>query len=331
MAFSGGKAIGGPQASGILVGRRDLIQSAALQQLDHDTYFEQWNPPAVLFDKQQAGGASGERRRPRREVRQGGDRRPAHGAEALPGGQFRGTSRALARPLRGNRGRPAGRAAARAVALVSRKYRGAPAVELAHPTKTSSASPRSISSSAFRTASRRSTPITPRARRHRVFGPTCLRGGDTAVVIARVRAELGSRAANRLTKAYRLSPAPQDFLPASPEAPAWPVRPPRRPPLRARPVSRLGVSRRDLLLAKVGEHPPGLALQWAAVAAAAREADPQHVILADRGQELAREVLLGPFARTTSASEGAPGRPPAGHRQGARAGPSVSATPRDRA
>lgn len=36
IAFSGGKAIGGPQASGILCGRKGLIASAALQMLDMD-------------------------------------------------------------------------------------------------------------------------------------------------------------------------------------------------------------------------------------------------------------------------------------------------------
>lgn len=51
VAFSGGKAIRGPQGSGILCGRRDLVASAALQNLDQDIFFDQWQPPPGLFDK----------------------------------------------------------------------------------------------------------------------------------------------------------------------------------------------------------------------------------------------------------------------------------------
>ena len=42
VAYSGGKAIGGPQASGILVGRADLIDSVALQHQDMDVYPATW-------------------------------------------------------------------------------------------------------------------------------------------------------------------------------------------------------------------------------------------------------------------------------------------------
>ena len=45
VVFSGGKAIRGPQGTGILCGRRDLIGSAALQQLDLDVRPETWRPP----------------------------------------------------------------------------------------------------------------------------------------------------------------------------------------------------------------------------------------------------------------------------------------------
>jgi L-seryl-tRNA(Ser) seleniumtransferase len=52
VAFSGGKAIRGPQSTGILCGRRDLIAAAALQQLDMDIAPETWNPPEDLIPRQ---------------------------------------------------------------------------------------------------------------------------------------------------------------------------------------------------------------------------------------------------------------------------------------
>jgi L-seryl-tRNA(Ser) seleniumtransferase len=56
VVFSGGKAIGGPSASGVLCGARTLIASALLQQLDLDYRFKEWNPPASIIDKDSLRG-----------------------------------------------------------------------------------------------------------------------------------------------------------------------------------------------------------------------------------------------------------------------------------
>jgi len=56
VVFSGGKAIGGPSASGILCGTRRLVASALLQQLDLDYLYDDWHPPAALIDKRDFTG-----------------------------------------------------------------------------------------------------------------------------------------------------------------------------------------------------------------------------------------------------------------------------------
>jgi D-glucosaminate-6-phosphate ammonia-lyase len=55
VAFSGGKAIGGPQASGVLAGRRDLVGAALVQQLDMDVSPATWSPPDLIDLKQMKG------------------------------------------------------------------------------------------------------------------------------------------------------------------------------------------------------------------------------------------------------------------------------------
>lgn len=50
VVFSGGKAIRGPQSTGILAGRADLVQSAAVQHLDMHAAAPVWDPPEDLVD-----------------------------------------------------------------------------------------------------------------------------------------------------------------------------------------------------------------------------------------------------------------------------------------
>jgi len=56
VVFSGGKAIRGPQSTGFLAGRSDLIESAALQHLDMHAADEAWEPPEPLFDASDIDG-----------------------------------------------------------------------------------------------------------------------------------------------------------------------------------------------------------------------------------------------------------------------------------
>ncbi|EMA46571.1 aminotransferase class V-fold PLP-dependent enzyme [Halobiforma nitratireducens] len=50
VVFSGGKAIRGPQTTGIVAGRRDLVESIALQHLDMHAAASVWDPPEPLID-----------------------------------------------------------------------------------------------------------------------------------------------------------------------------------------------------------------------------------------------------------------------------------------
>ncbi|MFB6074680.1 MAG: aminotransferase class V-fold PLP-dependent enzyme [Haloarculaceae archaeon] len=56
VAFSGGKAIRGPQSTGVLAGRGDLIRSVAAQHLDMHAAEDAWEPPLDLVDPDDLGG-----------------------------------------------------------------------------------------------------------------------------------------------------------------------------------------------------------------------------------------------------------------------------------
>ena len=56
VTFSGGKGLRGPQSTGIVAGRRDMIMSIALQHLDLDEHWSTWNPPHNLIDRARLNG-----------------------------------------------------------------------------------------------------------------------------------------------------------------------------------------------------------------------------------------------------------------------------------
>jgi len=56
VAFSGGKAIRGPQTTGFLAGRAALVSSVAAQHLDMHAAEAVWEPPTTLVDPEALGG-----------------------------------------------------------------------------------------------------------------------------------------------------------------------------------------------------------------------------------------------------------------------------------
>ena len=83
VAFSGGKAIGGPQASGILCGRADLVGSALLQMLDLDVFPDLWRAPAEFASLAQLPGLPHHGIGRSCKVGKEADRRPAGRTRAL--------------------------------------------------------------------------------------------------------------------------------------------------------------------------------------------------------------------------------------------------------
>ena len=192
VAFSGGKAIAGPQASGFLAGRRDLIAAAALQHLDVDFPWELWCPPSDLIDKSLLPGAPHH-----------GIGRPCKVGKEEIVGLVVALRRFAAADPEGRRGRWL--ALARALVaqlddisgtsvrlLADRPWREIPQVELALGPEA-----RGTALALMQALEAGSPPVFADPARLDeqvvVLGTSCLREGDPPVIAARIRDFLGGR------------------------------------------------------------------------------------------------------------------------------------------
>ncbi|MFO1067127.1 MAG: aminotransferase class V-fold PLP-dependent enzyme [Geminicoccaceae bacterium] len=181
VAISGGKAIGGPQGTGMLCGRHDLIMSAALQMLDMDYPEGLFAPPPGFIDRSRLRGL------------------PPHGIGRpckVGKEQIVGLLAALGRFVETDEGAEHAQRLAE-VSLIADILAGVDGVVVqlraAQPVPTLAVTPRWIPAATLLRRLAESSPaihVDPEEVDHGriLLNPICLRPGEAAIVAARIEA-----------------------------------------------------------------------------------------------------------------------------------------------